>query len=240
MSNKETLLSVDDIEVFYGETQALFGVSLEVYEGELVTMIGGNGAGKTTTLRTISGLLSPRVGSITFKGNEIAGKGPDEIVKLGISQAPEGRMLFSELTVEENLYAGAYHRSDEAAVEEDLEMVYDYFPQLPDLLEHNAEDLSGGQQQMLTIGRALMSDPDLLLMDEPSLGLAPQLVQTIGGIVEDLRDDGQTILLVEQNAELALDISDRGYVVQTGEVVASGPTEELRDTDAVRSAYFGQ
>lgn len=240
MSDTKPLLDVDDIEVFYGETQALFGVSLEVYEGELVTMIGGNGAGKTTTLKTVSGLLSPRVGSIMFNGDEIGGKGPDEILKLGIAQSPEGRMLFSELTVEENLNAGAYHRSDNAGVKEDLEMVYDYFPQLTDLLDHSAEDLSGGQQQMLTIGRALMSDPDLLLMDEPSLGLAPQLVQTIGGIVEDLQDDGQTILLVEQNAELALEISDRGYVLQTGEVVASGPTEELRDTDAVRSAYFGQ
>jgi len=240
MSDTKPLLDVGDIEVFYGETQALFGVSLEVYEGELVTMIGGNGAGKTTTLKTVSGLLSPRVGSITFNGDEIGGKGPDEVLKLGIAQSPEGRMLFSELTVEENLNAGAYHRSDDAGVEEDLKMVYDYFPQLTDLSDHSAEDLSGGQQQMLTIGRALMSNPDLLLMDEPSLGLAPQLVQTIGGIVEDLQDDGQTILLVEQNAELALEISDRGYVVQTGEVVASGPTEELRDTDAVRSAYFGQ
>lgn len=236
----QPLLSVDDIEVFYGETQALFGVSLEVYEGELVTMIGGNGAGKTTTLRTISGLLAPRGGTITFEGEEISGMGTDDIVDLGIAQAPEGRMLFPDLTVLENLKAGAYLRDDDDAVAEDLEMVYDYFPQLPDLTEHKAKDLSGGQQQMLTIGRALMSDPDLLLLDEPSLGLAPQLVTTIGGIVQDLREAGQTILLVEQNAELALDISDRGYVLQTGEVVASGPTAELRETDAVQSAYFGK
>ncbi|WP_251328475.1 ABC transporter ATP-binding protein [Haloplanus pelagicus] len=238
--NDEPLLAVDDIEVFYGETQALFGVSLDVYEGELVTMVGGNGAGKTTTLRTISGLLSPRSGTITFDGTVISDKPSDEIVKMGIAQSPEGRMLFPELSVEENLRAGAYHRSDESEIEADLEEVFEYFPQLPDLLDHDANDLSGGQQQMLTIGRALMSDPDLLLLDEPSLGLAPQLVQTIGGIVEDLRDAGQTILLVEQNAELALDIADRGYVLQTGEVVASGATDELRETDAVRSAYLGQ
>lgn len=239
MSNNNPLLNVDDIEVFYGETQALFGVSLEVFEGELVTMIGGNGAGKTTTLRTISGLLSPRRGEIQFRDEVISDKRPDEIVTMGIAQSPEGRMLFPELTVEENLEAGSYHRSNDAEIEEDLEEVFEYFPQLPDLLDHKAADLSGGQQQMLTIGRALMSDPDLLLLDEPSLGLAPQLVKTIGGIVEDLRDAGQTILLVEQNAELALDISDRGYVIQTGEVIASGPTDELRETDAVRSAYLG-
>ncbi|MFB6134316.1 MAG: ABC transporter ATP-binding protein [Halanaeroarchaeum sp.] len=237
MTNDNPLLSVNGIEVFYGETQALFGVSLDVYEGELVTMIGGNGAGKSTTLRTISGLLTPRSGSITFDDQKISEKSPEEIVSLGIAQAPEGRMLFPELTVLENLRAGAYHRSDD--IEEDLEEVYDYFPQLSDLLDQRANDLSGGQQQMLTIGRALMSDPDLLLMDEPSLGLAPQLVKTIGGIVQDLRDDGQTILLVEQNAELALDIADRGYVLQTGEVVASGTTEELRDTEEVQAAYFG-
>lgn len=240
MSQEQPILSVDDIEVFYGETQALFGVSLEVYEGELVTMIGGNGAGKTTTLRTISGLLAPRRGSVTFKGEEISGKGTDEIVERGIAQAPEGRMLFPDLTVNENLRAGAYLRDDKEAIAEDREKVYEYFPQLRDLTDHTAADLSGGQQQMLTIGRALMSDPDLLLLDEPSLGLAPQLVQTIGGIVEDLRDAGQTILLVEQNAELALDIADRGYVLQTGEVVASGPTTDLRETDEVQSAYFGQ
>lgn len=240
MSQEQPILSVDDIEVFYGETQALFGVSLEVYEGELVTMIGGNGAGKTTTLRTISGLLAPRRGSVTFEGEDISGMGTDDIVERGIAQAPEGRMLFPDLTVSENLRAGAYLRDDKEAIAEDLEMVYEYFPQLPDLVDQTAADLSGGQQQMLTIGRALMSDPDLLLLDEPSLGLAPQLVQTIGGIVEDLRDAGQTILLVEQNAELALNISDRGYVLQTGEVVASGPTSELRETDEVQSAYFGQ
>ncbi|UWG47087.1 ABC-type branched-chain amino acid transport system, ATPase component [Halanaeroarchaeum sp. HSR-CO] len=239
MNENNPILEVDEIEVFYGETQALFGVSLDVYEGELVTMIGGNGAGKTTTLRTISGLINPRTGTITFEDTVISDKAPDEIVKLGIAQSPEGRMLFPELTVKENLRAGAYHRSDEDEIQEDLEEVYEYFPQLPDLLDHKANDLSGGQQQMLTIGRALMSDPDLLLLDEPSLGLAPQLVTTIGGIVEDLRDAGQTILLVEQNAELALDISDRGYVIQTGEVVASGPTEELRETDVVESAYLG-
>lgn len=240
MSNDNSFLDVDDIEVFYGETQALFGVSLDVFEGELVTMIGGNGAGKTTTLRTISGLLSPRAGRITFDDEVISNKRPGEIVNLGIAQSPEGRMLFPELTVEENLEAGAYMRDDSAGVDEDLGEVFEYFPQLEDRLDHKASDLSGGQQQMLTIGRALMSDPDLLLLDEPSLGLAPQLVTTIGGIVEDLRDAGQTILLVEQNAELALDIADRGYVLQTGEIVASGPTEELRETDAVRSAYLGQ
>lgn len=240
MNQDTPLLSVDEIEVFYGETQALFGVSLEVYAGELVTMIGGNGAGKTTTLRTISGLLTPRTGTITFNGEQISGKGTDTIVDLGIAQAPEGRMLFPKLSVIENLRAGAYLRNNDSEVAADLESVYEYFPQLRELTDHKAEDLSGGQQQMLTIGRALMSDPDLLLLDEPSLGLAPQLVKTIGGIVEDLRDEGQTILLVEQNAELALDIADRGYVLQTGEVVVSGPTTELRETDEVQSAYFGQ
>lgn len=235
----DAVLAVENIDVFYGQTQALFGVSLGVRPGELVTVIGANGAGKTTTLRTISGQLAPRSGSITLKGERIDGSSPDEIVKLGIAHAPEGRMLFPEFTVYENLLAGAHHRSDDA-VESDIEEAYEYFPQLREYRENKAKNLSGGQQQMLTIGRALMSDPDVLMLDEPSLGLAPQLVQTIGGIIDDLREEGQTILLVEQNAELALDLADRGYVIQSGEVLASDTAANLRDTDLVRSAYLGE
>lgn len=238
MTDAESTLIVDNIDVFYGETQALFDVSLEVSAGELVTVIGGNGAGKTTTLRTISGLLEPRSGQIRFRGEEISGRTPDEIVDLGIAHSPEGRMLFPEFTVMENLRAGAYHRDDD--IEDDLDEVFEYFPDLRQLTDSKAEELSGGQQQMLAIGRALMADPDLLLLDEPSLGLAPQLVQTIGGIIEDLRDEGHTILLVEQNAELALDLADRGYVIQSGEVVSADTASNLKDTDIVRSAYLGE
>lgn len=236
---EDAVLTVEDIDVFYGQTQALFGVSLAVRAGELVTVIGANGAGKTTTLRTISGQLAPRSGTITFEGERIDGTSPDKIVKSGIAHSPEGRMLFPEFTVYENLLAGAHHRSDDR-IESDIEEAYEYFPQLRDLRENKAKNLSGGQQQMLTIGRALMSNPDLLMLDEPSLGLAPQLIQTIGGIIDDLRESGQTILLVEQNADLALNLADRGYVIQSGEVVATDTAANLRDTDLVRSAYLGE
>lgn len=236
--SEEKLLTVDNIDVYYGQTQALFDVSLEVNKGELVTIIGANGAGKTTTLRTISGQLSPREGSISVYGEHIDGKDPDVILKHGIAHSPEERLLFPDFSVYDNLRAGAYSKS--GSIESNIEEVYKYFPQLREYKNNKAQNLSGGQQQMLAIGRSLMSDPDLLMLDEPSLGLAPQLVQTIGDIIDDLRKNGQTILLVEQNAELALDLADRGYVIQSGEVVSSGSANQLKKSDAVRAAYLGE
>jgi branched-chain amino acid transport system ATP-binding protein len=232
------LLEVEDIRTFYGSIEALKGVSLTVEEGEVVTLIGSNGAGKSTTLRSISGLTSPRFGSIRFEGREISNMPAQEIVRLGISQSPEGRRTFQRMTVRENLELGAYLRRD-ANVGADLDRVFDLFPRLKERERQKAGTMSGGEQQMLAMGRALMADPKLLLLDEPSMGLAPILVDRIYECCEEINRQGTTILLVEQNANYALEISDRGYVLETGHVVLSGESDSLRENPEVQKAYLG-
>jgi len=232
------LLEIKDIHTYYGNIEALKGISLTVEEGEIVTLIGSNGAGKSTTLRSISGLTPPREGSISFKGNEIGETAPQEIVSLGISQSPEGRKCFSRMTVRENLELGAYLRRD-AKVEDDLQRVFDLFPRLEEREKQKAGTMSGGEQQMLAIGRALMADPALLLLDEPSMGIAPILVERIYETIAEINKQGMTILLVEQNANFALGVSNRGYVLETGQVVLSDKAELLRDNPEVQKAYLG-
>ncbi|HXI73900.1 MAG TPA: ABC transporter ATP-binding protein [Verrucomicrobiae bacterium] len=234
------MLEIKNLEVSYGAINALHGISLSVKAGSIVTLIGANGAGKTTTLKTISGLLKPRAGEILCDGKNISGLPPHQIVKLGLSHVPEGRMIFANLTVLENLRMGAYLQRDKAAIRRELEFVFAAFPRLKERGQQVAGTLSGGEQQMLAIGRALMSKPKLLLLDEPSLGLAPLLVKTIfEKIVEINRQQGLTILLVEQNANLALEISHFGYVLETGKVVLSGDSAALRQNPQVKSAYLG-
>jgi branched-chain amino acid transport system ATP-binding protein len=233
-----TLLEVEDIHTSYGSIEALKGVSLTVEEGEVVTLIGSNGAGKSTTLRSISGLNPPRTGSIRFRGEEISTVPAQEIVRLGISQSPEGRHCFQRMTVRENLELGAYLRRD-ANVKGDLERVLDLFPRLREREKQKAGTMSGGEQQMLAMGRALMADPALLLLDEPSMGLAPILVERIYETVREINNQGTTILLVEQNANYALEVSKRGYVLETGRVVLADKSEALRDNPEVQSAYLG-
>ena len=234
------MLEIKNLTVNYGAIAALHGISLQVPAGSIVTLIGSNGAGKTTTLKTISGLLKPKSGEIVYAGENIVGLPPHEIVKRGLSHVPEGRMIFVNLTVLENLQMGAYLQRDPAAIRRELEFVYATFPRLQERAAQVAGTLSGGEQQMLAIGRALMSKPKLLLLDEPSLGLAPLLVKTIfEKIVEINRKQGLTILLVEQNANLALEISHFGYVLETGKVVLSGDTAVLRQNPQVKSAYLG-
>ena len=234
------MLEIKDLQVSYGAINALHGISLSVPDGNIVTLIGANGAGKTTTLKTVSGLLKPRSGVIAYDGNNIAGLPPHQIVKLGLSHVPEGRMIFANLTVLENLQMGAYLQRDQAAIRRELEFVFVTFPRLREREQQVAGTLSGGEQQMLAIGRALMSKPKLLLLDEPSLGLAPLLVKTIfEKIVEINRQQGLTILLVEQNANLALEISHFGYVLETGKVVLSGDSASLRQNPQVKCAYLG-
>jgi branched-chain amino acid transport system ATP-binding protein len=234
------MLEIKNLEVSYGAINALHGISLSVKAGSIVTLIGANGAGKTTTLKTISGLLKPRAGEILYDGKNISGLPPHQIVKLGLSHVPEGRMIFANLTVLENLRMGAYLQRDKAAIRRELEFVFATFPRLKEREQQVAGTLSGGEQQMLAIGRALMSKPKLLLLDEPSLGLAPLLVKTIfEKIVEINRQQGLTILLVEQNANLALEISHFGYVLETGKVVLSGDSAALRQNPQVKSAYLG-
>jgi branched-chain amino acid transport system ATP-binding protein len=233
------MLKVDNIDVFYGNIQALKGVSLEINEGEIVTLIGANGAGKSTLLKTISGLLKPKNGDILYEGQSIAGKAAQTIVKQGISHVPEGRRIFANLTVEENLELGAYLRKDKHGIREDIEKVYQLFPRLHERRKQLAGTLSGGEQQMLAIGRALMARPRLLLLDEPSMGLAPLLVKSIFRIIEEINSNGTTILLVEQNANMALSIADRAYVIESGRVVLSGSAEELTDSEQVKMAYLG-
>jgi branched-chain amino acid transport system ATP-binding protein len=233
------LLEVDGIHTFYGNIEALKGVSLEVDEGEVVTLIGSNGAGKSTTLRSISGLTPPRAGSIRFRGEEIGETAPQDIVRLGISQAPEGRRIFSRMTVRENLELGAYLRDDHGAIEKDLGRVFELFPRLEERERQKAGTMSGGEQQMLAIGRALMANPRLLLLDEPSMGLAPILVERIYQTIEEINKQGTTILLVEQNANFALGVSKRGYVLETGEVALSDDAAALRDNPDVQRAYLG-
>lgn len=233
------MLKIEEINVFYGVIQALKGVSMEVKEGSIATVIGANGAGKTTTLKTISGLLRPRSGSILFKGQEISRTRPDKIVGLGISQVPEGRRVFPELTVMENLEMGAYLRRDKKAIAQDIDSVFDRLPRLKERARQTAGTLSGGEQQMLAIGRALMSRPQLMIMDEPSMGLAPLLVKDIFDIIQEINRQGTTILLVEQNARLALSIAHRAYVMETGEIVLSGLPEQLINSEDVKKAYLG-
>ena len=223
-----TMLTVNDINVFYGAIHAIKGVSLEVNEGEIVTLIGANGAGKSTILRTISGLLKPKTGSIQFEGQEIAGMPAHEIVKTGISQVPEGRRIFAEMSVLENLELGAFTRKDKDGIKADMELVFERFPRLKERIGQLAGTLSGGEQQMLAMGRALMSRPRLLLLDEPSMGLAPLLIKEIFAIIQDINKTGTTVLLVEQNANMALSIAHRAYVLETGRITLSGDAKEDR------------
>ena len=234
-----TMLTINDINVFYGAIYAIKGVSLEVNEGEIVTLIGANGAGKSTILRTISGLLKPKTGSIQFEGQEIAGMPAHEIVKTGISQVPEGRRIFAEMTVLENLELGAFTRKDKDGIKADMELVFNRFPRLKERIGQLAGTLSGGEQQMLAMGRALMSRPRLLLLDEPSMGLAPLLIKEIFAIIQDINKTGTTVLLVEQNANMALSIAHRAYVLETGRITLSGDAKELAASDEVRKAYLG-
>src|SRR5579863_1130952 len=234
------MLEIKNLTVGYGAINALHNISLSVPAGSIVTLIGSNGAGKTTTLKTISGLLKPRAGQVLYEGQNIAGLAPHEIVKRGLCHVPEGRMIFSNLTVQENLQMGAYLKSDKAAIRKELDFVFATFPRLKERVSQVAGTLSGGEQQMLAIGRALMSHPKFLMLDEPSLGLAPLLVKTIfEKIVEINRERGLTILLVEQNANLALEISRFGYVLETGKIAVQGDSASLRQNSQVRNAYLG-
>ena len=233
------LLEVSDLNVFYGAIHALQGISFTVEKGEIVTLIGANGAGKSTTLNTISGLVRARGGSITFKGEEVTKVPAHNIVTKGVVQVPEGRKIFAPLTVAENLDMGAYTRDDAKGIKQSRERVYQSFPRLKERLNQYGGTLSGGEQQMLAMGRALMSEPELLLLDEPSMGLAPFLVDEIFAIIEELNSQGTTILLVEQNAQMALSIADRAYVLETGRFVLEGPAKEVAANPEVKEAYLG-
>ena len=233
------MLELNDLSVYYGNIRALDGVSMQVRAGELVTLIGSNGAGKSTTLKTISGLLKPRGGSLRYNGHDLETLPPYRIVSLGISQAPEGRRLFKSLTVAENLRMGSIQRKDLEGVRADTERVYALFPVLKERTQQMAGTLSGGEQQMLAIGRALMSRPKLLLLDEPSLGLAPMMVQVIFEIIAVLKKEGTTILLVEQNARLSLEVADRAYVMESGRITLEGPAAELKHNPQVENTYLG-
>ena len=233
------MLKVENINVYYGAIHALKGISVEVKEGEIVTLIGANGAGKSTILRTISGLLRTKTGNVLFEGNSVAAMAPEEIVKKGISQVPEGRRIFANMSVEENLELGAYIRSDKPGIRKDIDKVFERFPRLGERRKQIAETLSGGEQQMLAIGRGLMSQPRLLLLDEPSMGLAPLLVKEIFSIIKEINASGTTILLVEQNANMALSIAHQAYVLETGRITLSGSAKELMESEEVRKAYLG-
>jgi branched-chain amino acid transport system ATP-binding protein len=233
------LLELNDVHTFYGAIHALRGVTMTVDEGEIVTLIGSNGAGKSTTLRTISGLLKPRQGEIRLRGERIDHHRPHEIVEMGVCQAPEGRRVFARMSVHENLEMGAFSRRDKTAVAADFERVYGLFPRLREREAQKAGTLSGGEQQMLAIGRALMAAPKVLLLDEPSMGLAPILVEQIFQIIQTINQQGTTVLLVEQNALMALGIANRGYILQTGEIVLSDVAAALAQNPAVREAYLG-
>jgi len=233
------LLTIENLSVHYGAIKALHGVSIAVEPGEIVTLIGANGAGKSTTLRAVSGLVKPSGGTITFDGKSLAGLAPHKILRLGLAQVPEGRGIFPNLTVDENLDLGAFARADRKNVAGDRERVFSLFPRLKERLDQRAGTLSGGEQQMLAIGRALLARPRLLLLDEPSLGLAPQLVQTIFKIIREINASGTTIFLVEQNAHMALRVAHRAYVLEVGSVVMQGDAKQLAASDEVKKAYLG-
>ena len=234
------LLELQDVHSYYGNIRALKGVSVSVARGEIVTLIGSNGAGKTTTLRTVLGTVRPLQGSVTFGGQRIDRVPTHKIARLGIAQSPEGRRIFAPMTVLENLQLGAFARTDHAAIAQDLERVLGLFPRLRDRLQQKGGTLSGGEQQMLAMGRALMARPEMLLLDEPSMGLSPILVETIFGIIRDINQLGTTILLVEQNARMALRVANRGYVIQTGRIVLQDSAAALLHSDVVRKAYLGE
>ncbi|HEX5801317.1 MAG TPA: ABC transporter ATP-binding protein [Gaiellaceae bacterium] len=234
------MLELEDVHTYYGAIHALKGISLTVYEGEVVTLIGANGAGKSTTLRSINGLNHPRRGRIHFRGRDITHAPPHGIVKHGIAQSPEGRRLFPRMSVLENLEMGAFQRSDRSGLKDDMERVFQLFPRLHERRLQKAGTLSGGEQQMCAIGRALMAHPKLLLLDEPSMGLAPIFVEKIFEIIGEINAQGTPILLVEQNALMALDAASRGYVLETGRIALAGPAKELRQNEQVRKAYLGE
>ncbi len=239
-AERGTILDLKDVHTYYGSIHALKGISIEVREGEIVTLIGANGAGKSTTLRSINGLNHPRTGSIRFQDKDITSTPPHDIVKRGISQSPEGRRLFPRMTVLENLEMGAFQRSDRAAMQEDLDRVFTLFPRLAERKSQKAGTLSGGEQQMVAIGRALMARPKLLLLDEPSMGLAPIFVEKIFEIVQEINQQGTPILLVEQNALMALNVASRGYVLETGRIALADDAKNLRENEQVRKTYLGE
>jgi branched-chain amino acid transport system ATP-binding protein len=239
-NGKPTVLELSDIHTYYGSIQALRGISLTVKEGEIVTLLGANGAGKTTTLRSIQGLNRPRQGSIRFEGRDITSTPPHQIVKRGIAQSPEGRRLFPRMTVTENLEMGAFQRNDKAGIKEDMDHVFTLFPRLQERRTQKAGTMSGGEQQMCAIGRALMARPKLLLLDEPSLGLAPIFVERIFEIIQRINQEGTSILLVEQNALMALDHAHRGYVLETGKIVLADDAAALKTNEQVRKTYLGE
>ncbi|MDQ2817403.1 MAG: ABC transporter ATP-binding protein [Candidatus Eremiobacteraeota bacterium] len=236
----QPVLALEAVDTFYGRIQALYKLSLEVHEREIVALIGGNGAGKTTTLRTVSGLVRAASGTVTFRGHDLVGVSPDAIVRMGVVQSPEGRRIFPRMTVLENLQLGAFARRDAARISDDLEDVLTLFPRLKERLSQKGGTLSGGEQQMLAIARALMAKPKVLLLDEPSMGLSPIFVDTIFAVIVDINKRGVPILLIEQNARKALQVASRGYVVETGNIVKEGPAASLLSDDAVRKAYLGE
>jgi branched-chain amino acid transport system ATP-binding protein len=238
--NGNVILELDDVHAYYGTIQALKGISIEVHEGEIVTLIGANGAGKSTTLRSINGLNHPREGTITFQGTDITDTAPHQIVRMGISQSPEGRHVFPRMSVLENLEMGAYQRENRSEISQDLDRVYTLFPRLQERRVQKAGTLSGGEQQMLAMGRALMARPKLLLLDEPSMGLAPIFVEKIFEIIREINDQGTPILLVEQNALMALETANRGYVLETGHIALADDAKALRDNEQVRKTYLGE
>jgi branched-chain amino acid transport system ATP-binding protein len=233
------MLEMVDVNVYYGAVHALKGISIKVNQGEIVTLIGANGAGKSTTLKTVSGVLKPKVGKVIFEGNDLTKVKASDMVKLGMSHVPEGRRIFSTMSIMENLEMGAYSRNDKAEIKKDYEKIFETFPRLLERKSQMAGTLSGGEQQMLAIGRALMSRPKLLLLDEPSMGLAPLVVKQIFSIIEDINKRGTTVLLVEQNASMALQIAHRAYVIQNGHVEMEGNASELLNDESVKNAYLG-
>ena len=234
------MLEVKDLEVYYGMIQAIKGISFEVNQGEVIALIGANGAGKTTTLHTITGLLSPKKGSVLFEGQDITKVPAHKIVSMGMAHVPEGRRVFSQLSVYENLKLGAYTRKDKSNIDKELQSIYERFPRRAERKNQLAGTLSGGEQQMLAMGRALMSKPSIVLMDEPSMGLSPILVNEIFDIIESISKSGTTVLLVEQNAKKALSIADRAYVLETGKVVLEGDAKDLLENDSIKKAYLGE
>jgi branched-chain amino acid transport system ATP-binding protein len=235
----ESILELKDVHTFYGSIEALKGISIDVRDGEIVTLIGANGAGKSTTLRSINGLNHPRQGTISFQGADITNEAPHNVVKMGISQSPEGRRLFPRMSVTENLEMGAYQRSDRAGIKESIDRVFELFPRLAERKHQKAGTMSGGEQQMCAIGRALMAKPKLLMLDEPSMGLAPIFVEKIFEIIQEISQQGTTILLVEQNALMALDVASRGYVMETGTIALADDAKSLRENEKVKQTYLG-